>query len=57
MLDLTSDYIVYVLTAYGIAAVVLLGLVINTLRRARSLKRQLQEMKLSDPGQKEVATS
>ena len=57
MLDLTSDYIAYVLTAYGLAAVVLMGLVVHTLQQARGLKRQLLEMRLSDPGQKEVATS
>jgi heme exporter protein CcmD len=57
MLDFTSDYIAFVLTAYGLAAVVLLGLVVNTLQQARRLKRQLADMNLTDPGQKEVSTS
>lgn len=53
MIDFASDYIGYVLSAYGIAALVLLGVVVSTLAKARSLKRTLADMKLSDPGQSE----
>jgi heme exporter protein CcmD len=48
-----ADHVGFVLLSYGIAALVLGGVVVATLLRARSLRRELAAMKLSDPGTKE----
>jgi heme exporter protein CcmD len=55
MIDLNADHIGFVLTAYGIVAAVLLGLLAFTLAQAAKLKRTLSQMKLPDPGQKETS--
>jgi heme exporter protein CcmD len=53
-MDWSADYIGFVAAAYGISGIVLLGVLVWTLRRAKVLKAQLTALKLSDPGQKET---
>jgi heme exporter protein CcmD len=50
-MDWSSEHAGFVIAAYAIVAVVLIGLVMQGLSRARTLKKTLADMKLSDPGQ------
>lgn len=52
-MDWNADHVGFVAAAYGISAVVLLGVLVWTLQRARTLRAKLAALKLSDPGQKE----
>lgn len=49
-MDLTTPYLGFVMAAYAIFAIVLLGLLAAIVLRGHSLKRNLQELGLSDPG-------
>ncbi len=49
-MDWTADHAGFVIAAYAIVAVVLAGVVLRALLRARELKRALLDLKLSDVG-------
>jgi heme exporter protein CcmD len=49
-MDLAAPYLNYVLSAYGVSALVLLAVLGSVLLRGARLKRELQSMGLSDPG-------
>jgi heme exporter protein CcmD len=52
-MDWNADHVGFVFAAYAIVSVMLLGVLLHTLWRAKSLKKTLRDMKLSDPGQKD----
>jgi hypothetical protein len=54
MIDWSADHISFVIVAYVIVALVLFAIVAATWLRASALKKVLAEMKLSDPGQREI---
>ncbi len=49
-MDWSADHVGFVIAAYAISGAVLLGLLLNTLFKARRLKQQLKDLKLSEPG-------
>lgn len=53
-MDWAGDHVEYVVAAYAVVAVVMIGLLVHTLWRAKKLKQTLANMRLSDPGQKDV---
>ena len=52
-MDWSADHAGFVAAAYAIVAVVLLGVLGQTLWRANVLKKTLKDMKLTDAGSKE----
>jgi heme exporter protein CcmD len=52
-MDWTADHVGYVVAAYAIVALVLAGVLVRTLMKAKSLKAALREMNLPDTGQKD----
>jgi heme exporter protein CcmD len=52
-MDWHADHAGYVVAAYAIVAVVLVGVLGRTLLKAKSLKAALREMNLPDAGQKD----
>jgi heme exporter protein CcmD len=54
MMDWSAEHIGFVVAAYAITGVVLGGVLVATLKRAKLLKAQLVVLKLSDPGQKDL---
>ncbi len=54
-MDWNSKYVGYVIACYAIAFLCVAVVLLQTLWRAKVLKAQLREMKLSDTGQKEQA--
>jgi phosphatidylglycerophosphatase A len=53
MMDWTADHVGFVVAAYLVVALLLLGVLLRGLWRARILKRTLASMKLADPGETE----
>ena len=53
-MDITAPYLAYVASAYGLFAIVLVGLLVSVIWRGVNLKRQLQARGLNDPGQGEA---
>jgi heme exporter protein CcmD len=53
MMDWTADHVGFVAAAYIVVAVLLVGVLLRSLWRARTLKQTLARMKLSDPGETE----
>ena len=51
-MDWSADNAGYVLAAYAIVVVVLAGVLVRTLLKARSLKAALHKMNLPDTGQR-----
>jgi heme exporter protein CcmD len=54
-MDWSADHVGFVFAAYAIVGLVLMGLLLNTVLKARRLKRVLKDLKLSEPGQSESA--
>jgi heme exporter protein CcmD len=52
-MDWTADHVGYVVAAYAIVVLVLAGVLVRTLLKAKSLKAALREMNLPDTGQKD----
>jgi heme exporter protein CcmD len=52
-MDWNADHVGYVVAAYAIVALVLAGVLVRTLMKAKSLKAALREMNLPDTGQKD----
>lgn len=56
MMDWSADHVGSVIAAYAVVGVVLLGLLMNTLFKARRLKQQLKDLKLPEPGASDSAS-
>jgi heme exporter protein CcmD len=56
MIDFAAEHVGFVVVSYGIVTLVLAGLVLRAVLRARTLKNALSAQGLSDPGQKDGAT-
>lgn len=54
-MDWSADHVGFVFAAYAIVGVVLIGLLLSTVLKARRLKRVLKDLKLSEPEQSESA--
>jgi heme exporter protein CcmD len=55
-MDWSADHVGFVFAAYAIVGLVLMGLLLNTLLKARRLQRVLKDMKLSEPGQSDTSS-
>lgn len=53
MIDFSADHVSYVLAAYAIVALVLAGVLVRTVLKAKSLKAALHEMNVADTGQRD----
>ena len=49
-MDMATPYLGFIITAYGLFAVVLLGLLAQTIWRGKNLRRELAKRGLNDPG-------
>jgi heme exporter protein CcmD len=49
-MDWSADHVDFVIAAYAIVAVVLVGLLLQILFNAKRLKQQLKHLKLGEPG-------
>lgn len=52
-MDWSADHVGYVVAAYVFVAIVLVGIVLRTFMKAKSLKSALQDMNLPDTGQRD----
>jgi heme exporter protein CcmD len=52
-MDWSADHVGYVMAAYAIVALVLAGVLLRTLLKAKSLKAALRDLNLADTGEKD----
>ncbi len=52
-MDWSAEHVGYVVAAYAIVALVLAGVLLRTLLKAKSLKAALRDLNLTDTGQKD----